>query len=156
MLSLKCERARVTAALAPDAELAELERGLLDAHLARCPECSAFAAGVEAATAAVRSAELVPLAYPIHVSALRRRAFVHVRNVAATAAVALMAFGVASRHPLPVQEQGSVARDAARTAVFAVDTQQELGEMRQARRQELIAAGSISDLPVRHPGTQPT
>ena len=155
MLSLKCERARVTAALAPDAELAELERGLLDAHLARCPECSAFAAGVEAATAAVRSAELVPLAYPIHVSALRRRAFVHVRNVAATAAVALMAFGVASRHPLPVQEHASVARDA-RTAVFAVDTQRELDEMRQARRQELVAAGSVSDPPVRHPGTQPT
>jgi len=153
--SLKCERARMTSALAPDAELTELERRLLDAHLARCPECSAFAAGVEAATAAVRSAELVPLAYPIHVSAWRRRAFVHVRNVAATAAVALMAFGLASRDPLPVQEHASVARDAARTAVFAVDTQQELGEMRQARRQELLAAGSISAPPVRHPGTQP-
>jgi hypothetical protein len=152
--SLKCERARVTAALAPDAELTELERRLLEAHLARCPECSAFAAGVEAATAAVRTAELVPLAYPIHVSAWRRRAYVPLRNVAATAAVALMAFGVASRGPLPLQQHGPVARDAARTAVFAVDTQQELGEMRQARRQELLAPRS-SDPPVWHPGTQP-
>ena len=154
--SVRCERARVTSALAPDAELTELERRLLDAHLARCLECSAFAAGVEAATAVVRNTERVPLTHPVHVSAWRRRASVRVRNVAATAAIALMAFGISSRGTLPAQEHASGARDAASTIVFAVDTQQELDEMRQVRRWELIAAGSISAPPVRHPGTQPT
>lgn len=154
--SVRCERARVTSALAPDAELTELERRLLDAHLARCPECSAFAAGVEAATAVVRSTERVPLPHPIHVSAWRRRASVRVRNVAATAAIALMAFGLSSLGTLPAQQHASGARDAASTVIFAVDTQQELDEMRHVRRWELIAAGSVSAPPVRHSGTQPT
>jgi len=145
----------VTSALAPDAELTELERRLLDAHLARCPECTAFAAGVEAATAVVRRTEHVPLTYPIHVSVWRRRASVHLRNVAATAAIVLMAFGLSWRGGLPVQERAPGARDAASTIVFA-DTQQELDEMRHVRRGELLAGGSISVLPARHPGTQPT
>ena len=145
----------MTSALAPDAELTELERRLLDAHLARCPECTAFAAGVEAATALVRSTEHVPLTYPIHVSVWRRRASVHLRNVAATAAIVLMAFGLSWRGALPVQERAPGARDAASTIVFAVDTQQELDEMRQVRRGELLAAGSIAALPARS-GTQPT
>lgn len=155
-LSLKCERARVTAALAPDAELTELERRLLDAHLARCPECTAFAAGVEVATAVVRSTERVPLTHPIHVSAWRRRAPIHLRNVAATAAIVLMAFGLSWRGTLPAQEHAAGARDSASTIVFAVDTQQELDEMRQVRRGELLAAGNSAAPPVRHPGTQPT
>jgi hypothetical protein len=147
----------VTSALAPDAELTELERRLLDAHLARCPECTAFAAGVEAATAVVRNTERVPLTYPIHISAWRRRVSVHLRNVAATAAIVLMAFGLSWRGALPVQERAPGARDAASTIVFAVDTQQELDEMRQVRRGELLAASSTSAPPVRHhPGTQPT
>ena len=152
----RCERARVTSALAPDAELTELERRLLDAHLARCPECTAFAAGVEAATALVRSTEPVPLTYPIHVSVWRRRAFVHLRNVAATAAIVLMAFGLSWRGALPVQERAPGASVAAGASGFAVDTQQELDEMRQVRRGELLAAGSSPALPARHPGTQPT
>jgi hypothetical protein len=154
--NVRCERARVTSALAPDAELTELERRLLDAHLARCPECTAFAAGVEAATAVVRSTERVPLPHPIHVSAWRRRTSIHLRNVAATAAIVLMAFGLSSRGALPVQEHAAGARDSASTIVFAVDTQQELDEMRQVRRGELLAAAGIPALPARHPGTQPT
>ena len=145
----------MTSALAPDAELTELERRLLDAHLARCPECAAFAAGVEAATALVRNTEHVPLAYPIHVSVWRRRASVHLRNVAATAAIVLMAFGLSWRGALPVQGNAPGARDSASSIVFAVDTQQELDEMRQVRRGELLAAGSIAAPPARS-GTQPT
>ena len=38
-----CDRARGWAALAPDGELSELERKLLQAHLLRCEECRAFA-----------------------------------------------------------------------------------------------------------------
>ena len=40
---LLCDRARAWAALAPDGELSELERKLLDAHVVRCGACSRFA-----------------------------------------------------------------------------------------------------------------
>jgi anti-sigma factor RsiW len=46
----------VWAALAPDGELAVLERRLLDAHLAHCARCRAFAQQVAAVAAAVRGA----------------------------------------------------------------------------------------------------
>ena len=52
----RCERAQVWAALAPDGELAVLERRLLDAHLAHCARCRAFAQQVAAVAAAVRGA----------------------------------------------------------------------------------------------------
>ena len=97
----------------------------------------------------------MPLTYPIHVSVWRRRVSVHLRNVAATAAIVLMAFGLSWRGALPMQERAPGAGDAASTIVFAVDTQQELDEMRQVRRGELLAAGSIAALPARS-GTQPT
>ena len=40
MLEQGCERAHAWASLALDDELSELERALLDAHLARCPSCA--------------------------------------------------------------------------------------------------------------------
>ena len=43
-----CERARTWAALAPDGELSELERHLLDKRLVRCAACSRFSAEVGA------------------------------------------------------------------------------------------------------------
>ena len=41
-----CARARFWASLRVDGELSELEGALLDAHLGRCADCSAYAAGV--------------------------------------------------------------------------------------------------------------
>ena len=51
-----CARARFWASLRLDGELSELEGALLDAHLAQCAECGAFATGAEASTAALRAA----------------------------------------------------------------------------------------------------
>ena len=51
-----CERARTWAALAPDGELSELERKLLDAHLQRCAACGHFAVEVAAVAAELRAA----------------------------------------------------------------------------------------------------
>src|SRR4051812_45109458 len=56
-----CDRARTWASLRLDGELSELEGALLDAHLARCPACSAAVAAIEDATAVVREA---PFAQP--------------------------------------------------------------------------------------------
>ena len=52
----RCERTRTWAALAPDGELAVLERRLLDAHLANCLACRSFADDVAAIAAELRAA----------------------------------------------------------------------------------------------------
>ncbi|MGH3071504.1 MAG: zf-HC2 domain-containing protein, partial [Gaiellaceae bacterium] len=77
-----CERARAWAALAPDGELSELERKLLDSHLQRCGACGHFALEVAAIAAELRAASPEPLPRPVSVPAWRRRvAYGHVRAV---------------------------------------------------------------------------
>jgi len=103
-----CDRARSWAALAPDGELSELERKLLGSHLDRCAQCSRFAMQAAAVAAELRAASLQPLSRPVSVPAWRRRhTYARMRAVGAAAAVAVMAFGVASRAPLSSSERGS-------------------------------------------------
>src|SRR5215213_7978223 len=98
-----CDRARSWAALLPDRELSELERKLLDRHLAACAGCRAFAEEIAAVTDLLRQEALVPLAHPIVVPSWRRHNVISARlgSLGAAAAVALMAIGIASRAPLP-------------------------------------------------------
>jgi hypothetical protein len=56
-----CARARFWVSLRADDELSELEGALLDAHLARCAECRAYATGVSGTTEALRHAQLEPV-----------------------------------------------------------------------------------------------
>ena len=103
-----CERARTWAALAPDGELSELERKLLDAHVQRCSACAYFAVEVAAVASELRAAALQPLPRPLSVPIWRRRpVYARVRAVGAAAAVAVMALGVASRAPLTPAESDS-------------------------------------------------
>ena len=103
-----CERARTWAALAPDGELSELERKLLDAHVQRCSACARFALEVAAVAAELRAAGLERLPRPVSVPVWRRRpVYARVRAVGAAAAVAVMALGVASRAPLAPSERDS-------------------------------------------------
>src|SRR6476646_6391994 len=67
-----CARARFWASLRVDGELSELESALLDAHLGRCADCSAYATGVAGVTAALRNAPLVAVA-PRVIEARARR-----------------------------------------------------------------------------------
>lgn len=104
-----CERARAWAALAPDGELSELERKLLEAHLGHCAACAHFAQQVAAVAVELRQAALEPLPRPVSVPVWRRRpVYARMRTVGAAAAVALMALGVASRAPLPPSERDSL------------------------------------------------
>jgi predicted anti-sigma-YlaC factor YlaD len=101
-----CDRARAWAALAPDGELSELERKLLDSHLHRCVSCADFAVRVAAVAAELRAASLQPLPRPVSVPVWRRRqAYARVRAVGAAAAVAAMALGIAARAPLSTGER---------------------------------------------------
>jgi predicted anti-sigma-YlaC factor YlaD len=142
-----CERARPWAALAPDGELSELERRLLDSHLAQCGACRAFFADVAATTRALRTAEYEALAEPVSVLAWRRRErYARLRAVAASAAVAVMALGLASRAPLATTERNSTALP--RITDFSESLQREAAQLRAVRHAGITAAGSRTTVAV--------
>ncbi len=120
-----CERARTWATLAPDGELSELERRLLDAHLGHCSACADFSVEVAAIAAELRAAALQPLPRPVSVPVWRRRtAYVSVRAVGSAAAVALMALGIAARAPLSPGDEGTFG--PARVTNFANNADREM------------------------------
>jgi ferric-dicitrate binding protein FerR (iron transport regulator) len=152
-----CERARSWAALAPDNELSELERKLLDAHLARCAGCSRFAERVAAVADELRRAPLERPAYPFSVPSWRRRTtYARVRAIGAAAAVAAMALGVASRSPLPSDaRQGGFKFP--QVVLTSDDDREEQKEQRDLRRNLiLISSGAAAPtVGIRHFGDQP-
>jgi predicted anti-sigma-YlaC factor YlaD len=85
-----CERARAWVSLRLDGELSELERALLDAHLAGCGDCRAAATGVEGQTRAMRAAPLEPLPATPVLPRLRSRG--SLRSFYAAAASTLVVF----------------------------------------------------------------
>ncbi|HWG55859.1 MAG TPA: zf-HC2 domain-containing protein [Gaiellaceae bacterium] len=132
--NFECEQARAWAALAPDDELNELETASLRAHLRTCPPCARFAAQVDRITTLVRTQHLVVPRQRILVHETRRhsRLVARARPVAAAAAVALMALGVAARAPLPVDSQDRVTLSGS-----TVSPEADRREMEALRRQQL-------------------
>jgi predicted anti-sigma-YlaC factor YlaD len=129
-----CARARFWASLRLDGELSELETALLDAHLARCPDCAAYASGSEAAIAALRAAplELVkPVAVEVHRPGRRAVALVTAAALVGTAAV-LGALGDGSRSPHGSQIAGR--------SVAVVATVETPDQLRRLRRTTLLNA----------------
>lgn len=141
-----CDRARAWASLAPDGELSEIERKLLDAHLVRCEGCSAYATDVAAVTEVLQCEELAPLSRPISVVSWRRgTGIARLRTAGAVAAVTLMAIGIADRAPLPSNERSSL--DRPRVTNFSNDAE---GEVAQISR----AQGQTTDILRLRPGRQ--
>ena len=130
-----CDRARAWAALLPDRELAELERKLLDRHLASCGRCRGFAEEVVTVTELIRSQELLPLPQPVSVPSWRRRTAVTARlgSLGAAAAVALMAIGIASRAPLPAADDSTSSR-LPRVTDYANNAPREVAQIRKFKR----------------------
>jgi predicted anti-sigma-YlaC factor YlaD len=146
-----CERARSWAALAPDGELSELERKLLDSHLARCGACSRFSVEVATLAAELRTATLQPLPRPVSLPVWhRRRAYAGMRAVGAAAAVAVMALGIASRSPLSNGERESI--QLPRVVDFSGGDQAEISTLLSQRSEALAAARSARNRPARHLG----
>ncbi len=88
-----CGRARELVSLRLDTQISEFETVLLEAHVARCPECSSFADDVTGFTTALRLAPRDLLSRPITVQAARGR-HQYVRRAAAAAAIAMLAAGI--------------------------------------------------------------
>lgn len=104
-----CERAREQVSLSLDGELSQLELRLLDAHLARCSACSAYAADVASFTADMRAAPLEPMRQPVVVRRHRRPTPARIQVVAA-AALAFLAVGIAGQLSATSDEQPSLSR----------------------------------------------
>lgn len=94
--SAVCERTREQVSLSLDGELSQLERRLLDAHLARCGACNAYAASVTAFTEQMRDAPLETLVRPVIVRRHRGLTLGRIQ-VAAAAALAFLAVGIAGQ-----------------------------------------------------------
>jgi hypothetical protein len=150
-----CERARGLAALAPDGVLSELETRLLEAHVAGCPSCARFARGVAAVASMLRGAE--PVAPPQLALPRARRYQVHgLRNVAAAAAVALSAVGLAAQSPLPLGDpQSSLLRTPAPSTSERLEMQSlrlvraaALAASDRTRLEPLLPAGRFDPRPI--------
>jgi anti-sigma factor RsiW len=89
-----CERVRAQVSLVLDGELSELERRMMESHLARCGECSAFEQEAAAITRLLHEAPLEPIPYPFVVRRPRRAAFPAVQ-IGAAAAFAVAVLGAA-------------------------------------------------------------
>ena len=94
-ITKQCERARECASLHLDGELSEFEQALLVAHLARCEPCRSFANELESITNHVRSTPLARLEQPVAVPSRRRLVTRRPVEVAAVAALMLVALGIA-------------------------------------------------------------
>jgi predicted anti-sigma-YlaC factor YlaD len=122
-----CERAQSWASLRADDELSELESALLDAHLARCRPCRAFAAGAEALAAVLRSAP-VSRPEPLVVRAARpERTALRAVQVAAALTLVVSAGVVAAVSGSP--GSASAARPVAMVA--GADSPDRLRELRR-------------------------
>jgi predicted anti-sigma-YlaC factor YlaD len=144
----RCERVRARAALAPDGELSQLERRLLDVHLGHCEDCREFAFGVAVVARELRAARPAPPARSL-APILSRPRLVRVRFAAAAAAVAALALGIAQRAPLPT---GGDLPSAPVAGASAVDEQR---AFRQHRRAELLASVAAAERAVQSFGDRP-
>jgi predicted anti-sigma-YlaC factor YlaD len=88
-----CMLARESASVRLDGELPELDALRLDAHLATCADCAAFAASIAGATGTLRGAPLEPLPAAALFTPRRRRRRPHLVAVAAASLVVAAAAG---------------------------------------------------------------
>jgi anti-sigma factor RsiW len=90
----ECARACEWASLRLDDQLSEFEEVLLEAHLARCAECRAFAASISGLTGALRGAPLEEPAFAFEPPRKTSGRTFALRAVSAAAAIAVV--GVSS------------------------------------------------------------
>jgi predicted anti-sigma-YlaC factor YlaD len=149
----RCDRTRAWAALAPDGELAVLERRLLDAHLGHCAACRGFTLRVAEVAAELRAATATQPARQFMLPAAKiRSAHVRTRRVASIAAVAAMTLGIAVQAPLVSDGKRPAApREFAPAEVD--DAEQHT--IRLLRQEALLSRAAYPERPSGTFGTQP-
>ena len=86
----ECVRAHEWVSLRLDEQLSDFEEVILEAHLARCPDCSAFAATTISLTQTIRATTLEQPAFTFEPPRRARGRTVVIRAVSAAAAVAVV------------------------------------------------------------------
>jgi Putative zinc-finger len=86
----ECARAAEWVSLRLDRQLSDFEEVLLEAHLARCPDCEAFAASMIGLTQALRLTPLEQPAFMFEAPRRTRGRTAAIRAVSAAAAVAVV------------------------------------------------------------------
>jgi predicted anti-sigma-YlaC factor YlaD len=133
-----CDRARSWASLRVDDELSELESALLDAHLARCGECTAFVLDLQEIAAALRTA---PTEWPepvvLDVARQIRRRRAPARLVQTAAAATLVVAAALAGSLLGIARPGS---DTGGRPVAMVAANESSDQLRRLRRPSLIEA----------------
>ena len=153
-----CERARTWASLSLDGELSELERRLMRAHLVRCAVCAAFAADVEALVTEVRTAPLEPVPASAQTQVWRLRPTAPVVRLASRAAAVVAAaaagFAMFSLGAGSVGDVGSVTSQPPIIVdeTTLADSQQEIADLRDARRLTLLTTIPPQQAAVTHTG----
>lgn len=147
-----CTRTREWVSLRLDDELSELEEAQLQAHLARCVECAAYAEDVGRTTRALRAAPHELLSRPLELPRrVRVRVPFRVAQAAAAAAVVLVATVLGAVYGLVRDGGGDSARVAAPSIVVA-SAEDEVAQLREFRRtallDEILMLPRNRDLPV--------
>lgn len=133
--SVVCERVRAQVSLRLDGELSELERRMLESHLSRCAECSAYARDVETFTRLLGEAPLERPRFPVVVRRPRRASvgLMQVGGVAAAVAVVVLGFTAQFTGP----------RTSQRPSFEAPARYETRGELE--REQQILAGGNTYD-----------
>ncbi len=104
-----CERVREQVSVQLDGELSQLERRMLESHLARCVACAEYAMNVRDFTGQIRSEPLAALGRPVVIR--RQRTLTTARlQIGVAAALALAALGLAGQLAAPQLDDSSVPR----------------------------------------------
>ncbi len=134
--SIACDRFREQVSLSLDGELSQLERRMLDAHLARCASCAAFSDDLGRFTEDLRRAPFERPRNPIVVQRPRRVALARLQ-VGVAAAFALAALGLGTQ----LSTQGSHPQLTNSDSVTRYPTQADLAK-------ELAIIEGANDPPV--------
>jgi anti-sigma factor RsiW len=145
-----CERARSWISLRVDDELSEFECALLNAHMARCPDCAAFYEDVGAMTLSLRDEPLETLARPVVVPIRRRRHVALSTRAAASAAALLVTIGgtfavLGHSGPQPLAGQSS-----------RITGNEDMRLQKLLQRRQLTAVFQANEIKVVHPKGAPT
>jgi len=115
--SITCDRVRSQVSLELDGLLSQLERPMLTAHVARCPDCRAYRNQVHALTGLLRAAPLEPLDAPLSAWRPRRRLVPARLPAAAAAAMAFAIVGLGTQLMVAGRTEESTLGPSLRTGV---------------------------------------